>query len=81
MTGNPRGETRRAQCAIAVMAKASIPGRTKTRLVPPFGSERIEVAQVARAPREAEALVDVGREPVRAASSSGSCGRLGAILI
>jgi rSAM/selenodomain-associated transferase 1 len=39
MTGNPRGETRRAQCAIAVMAKASIPGRTKTRLVPPLTPE------------------------------------------
>jgi rSAM/selenodomain-associated transferase 1 len=29
-------EDRSASCAIAVMAKASIPGRTKTRLVPPL---------------------------------------------
>jgi glycosyltransferase A (GT-A) superfamily protein (DUF2064 family) len=27
-----------SRCAIAVMAKASIPGRTKTRLTPPLSS-------------------------------------------
>ena len=32
-----------APCGIAVMAKASIPGRTKTRLVPPLTFE--EAAQ------------------------------------
>jgi len=39
MDGESCGETRRAQCAIAVMAKASIPGRAKTRLVPPLTPE------------------------------------------
>ena len=32
----PIGEAPRPLCAIAVMAKASIPGRSKTRLVPPL---------------------------------------------
>jgi rSAM/selenodomain-associated transferase 1 len=32
----PIGETPRPFCGIAVMAKASFPGRTKTRLVPPL---------------------------------------------
>jgi rSAM/selenodomain-associated transferase 1 len=32
----PIGEAPRSSCGIAVMAKASIPGRTKTRLVPPL---------------------------------------------
>jgi uncharacterized protein len=35
----PIGETPRLCCGIAVMAKASIPGRTKTRLVPPLTFE------------------------------------------
>jgi hypothetical protein len=39
MTGDPRSDTERAQCAIAVMAKASIPGRVKTRLTPPLTAE------------------------------------------
>src|SRR5262245_48093731 len=29
----------RSTCAIAVMAKASIPGKTKTRLVPPLSED------------------------------------------
>src|SRR5712671_3487944 len=33
------GRMGRASCGIAVMAKASIPGRTKTRLVPPLSFE------------------------------------------
>jgi rSAM/selenodomain-associated transferase 1 len=33
------GEMRAATCALAVMAKASIPGQTKTRLVPPLSLE------------------------------------------
>src|SRR5262249_15476229 len=32
-------DTRRTRCAVAVMAKASIPGRAKTRLVPPLTPE------------------------------------------
>jgi rSAM/selenodomain-associated transferase 1 len=36
---NPPGDTRRSRCAVAVMAKASIPGRAKTRLVPPLTPE------------------------------------------
>ena len=39
MARDLRRETRRAQCAIAVMAKASIPGRAKTRLAPPLTPE------------------------------------------
>jgi rSAM/selenodomain-associated transferase 1 len=39
MTGDLHGDTGRAQCAIAVMAKASIPGRAKTRLTPPLAAE------------------------------------------
>jgi len=39
MAGDTCGETGRAQCAIAVMAKASIPGGAKTRLVPPLTPE------------------------------------------
>jgi len=35
----PIGKARPASCGIAVMAKASIPGRTKTRLVPPLSFE------------------------------------------
>jgi uncharacterized protein len=35
----PRGETPLPCCGIAVMAKASIPGHTKTRLVPPLTFE------------------------------------------
>jgi rSAM/selenodomain-associated transferase 1 len=34
-----RGEASLSSCGIAVMAKASIPGRTKTRLVPPLSFE------------------------------------------
>src|SRR5580693_4943390 len=30
------GDTPLSSCGIAVMAKASVPGRTKTRLVPPL---------------------------------------------
>jgi rSAM/selenodomain-associated transferase 1 len=33
------GDSSRPSCGIAVMAKASIPGRTKTRLVPPLSFE------------------------------------------
>jgi rSAM/selenodomain-associated transferase 1 len=39
MAAEVGGKMRRAQCAIAVMAKASIPGRAKTRLVPPLTRE------------------------------------------
>jgi uncharacterized protein len=39
MAGDTQGEMRCAQCAIAVMAKASIPGRAKTRLTPPLTQE------------------------------------------
>jgi rSAM/selenodomain-associated transferase 1 len=39
MAGDPGGGERGVQCAIAVMAKATIPGRVKTRLVPPLTSE------------------------------------------
>jgi rSAM/selenodomain-associated transferase 1 len=34
-----RGEASLSSCGIAVMAKASVPGRTKTRLVPPLSFE------------------------------------------
>ena len=34
-----RGEALPPSCGIAVMAKASVPGRTKTRLVPPLSFE------------------------------------------
>jgi rSAM/selenodomain-associated transferase 1 len=39
MTGDVPSDTESAQCAIAVMAKASIPGRAKTRLTPPLTAE------------------------------------------
>jgi uncharacterized protein len=35
----PLGDAPRPSCGVAVMAKASIPGRTKTRLVPPLSFE------------------------------------------
>jgi len=37
--GEPDGDTQDGVCAIAVMAKASIPGRAKTRLTPPLTPE------------------------------------------
>src|SRR5262249_62225816 len=36
---NPRYNTE-GSCGIAIMAKASVPGRTKTRLVPPLTFEQ-----------------------------------------
>jgi uncharacterized protein len=38
--GRDRGRRPDGGCAIAIMAKASAPGRTKTRLVPPLTSEQ-----------------------------------------
>ncbi len=37
--GEPHGDRQDGQCAIAVMAKASIPGHAKTRLTPPLTAE------------------------------------------
>jgi rSAM/selenodomain-associated transferase 1 len=39
MASAPVSDTQSTHCAIAVMAKASIPGRCKTRLVPPLTAE------------------------------------------
>jgi rSAM/selenodomain-associated transferase 1 len=39
MTGDLRSAPQHSHCAIAVMAKASIPGHAKTRLVPPLTPE------------------------------------------
>src|SRR6478609_7586267 len=38
--GRDRGRRPDGACAIAIMAKASAPGRTKTRLVPPLTFEQ-----------------------------------------
>jgi rSAM/selenodomain-associated transferase 1 len=43
--GNERAST--AACGIAVMAKASLPGRTKTRLVPPLTSDEAAASNTA----------------------------------
>ena len=37
---NPDVANRPGSCGIAIMAKASAPGRTKTRLVPPLSLEQ-----------------------------------------
>jgi uncharacterized protein len=76
MAGDLRTETRSAQCAIAVMAKASIPGRAKTRLVPPLTPEEAAnlnttfLRDIADSLIGASALADIA--PVMAYAPAGS---------
>jgi glycosyltransferase A (GT-A) superfamily protein (DUF2064 family) len=51
----------RAACAIAVMAKASAPGRTKTRLVPPLSPEQAAALNTAFLRDIAAGLLRAGR--------------------
>jgi rSAM/selenodomain-associated transferase 1 len=76
MAGEDRGEGRRAHCAIAVMAKASIPGRAKTRLAPPLTTEEAAnlntmfLRDIADAIIAASAFADIA--PVMAYAPAGS---------
>jgi uncharacterized protein len=76
MASDPCGKMRHAQCAIAVMAKASIPGRTKTRLVPPLTPEEganlntAFLRDIAEGLIGAAALADIA--PVMAYAPAGS---------
>lgn len=49
-------------CAIAVMAKASVPGRTKTRLVPPLSAQEAAAFNTAFLKDVAANLTTAGRE-------------------
>jgi rSAM/selenodomain-associated transferase 1 len=84
MAGDLRGGTQRAQCAIAVMAKASIPGRAKTRLVPPLTPEEAAnlnttfLRDIADSLIGASAFADIA--PVMAYAPAGSAGFFREIL-
>jgi uncharacterized protein len=84
MAGDLGGEARRAQCAIAVMAKASIPGRAKTRLVPPLTPEEAAnlnttfLRDIADTLIGASAFADIA--PVMAYAPAGSAGFFREIL-
>jgi uncharacterized protein len=84
MAGDLRTETRPAQCAIAVMAKASIPGRAKTRLVPPLTPEEAAnlnttfLRDIADSLTGASAFADIA--PVIAYAPAGSAGFFREIL-
>ena len=66
----------RGRCAIAVMAKASEPGRTKTRLAPPLTPAEAAALNTAFLKDIADKLLDAGREArCRPMSRSGLRGR------